>query len=351
MESKIVVFKKAGVPMEEETCAVPALKEGEVLVKNEYATLCRSDISTYLGRRIEKSPTILGHEIVGRIAALGSTVRDAYGHELKVGQRITWAIYASDPDSEMSRRGIPQKSPDLFKYGHMQLTPTCTLHGGLAEYTLLRRFTPIIPLDEAVPLHVASIINCAVSTVAGSLRLAGNLSGKRVALWGVGMLGIVACAMCKELGAKDILAIDINDERLDLAKRFGATEIHHPGDESLKGLQADVTIDYSGRRESMEAGVEALAIGGVAVWVGGVCPQEPVRVDSEMVIRKLKTIKGLHNYNADDFKAAVEFVTRHWRDYPIDSLIYDGFPLDRADEAFQYAIKHNPFRVGIRMNK
>ena len=350
MDSKIIVFRKAGVPMEEDTCKVPALKEGEVLVKNEYATLCRSDISTYLGRRIEKSPTILGHEIVGRIVAFGSPVCDAYGNELKVGQRVTWAIYASNPNTEMSRRGIPQKSPDLFKYGHELLTPTSTLSGGLAEYTLLRRYTPIIVLDENVPLHVASIINCAVSTVAGSLRLAGNLKGRRVALWGVGMLGIIACAMCRELGAKDILAIDINDERLALANRFGATEIHHPDDESLKGMEADVTIDYSGRSESMEAGVEALAIGGVAVWIGGVCPQNPVRVDSEMVIRKLKTIKGLHNYNADDFKAAVRFVTDHWRDYPIDSLIYDGFTLDEADKAFHYAIDHNPFRVGIRMN-
>lgn len=71
MKSKLMIFERAGQPLRLEECEIPPLKAGEVLVKNEYATLCRSDISTYLGRRIEKSPTILGHEIVGRVAALG----------------------------------------------------------------------------------------------------------------------------------------------------------------------------------------------------------------------------------------------------------------------------------------
>ena len=349
-KSKIVVFREAGTPLQVETCDIPALKEGEVLVKNEYATLCRSDISTYLGKRIEKSPTILGHEIVGRVAALGPGVTDADGKPLHVGERVTWAIYAADPSTELSRRGIPQKSPDLFKYGHERLTPDSTLHGGLAEYTLLRKHTPILPLDESVPLPVGSIINCAISTVVGSLRLAGELRGRQVAIWGIGMLGIIACAICKERGAGEIVAIDINRERLALAGRFGATSTHLPDDKELEGLQADVTIDYSGRVGSMEATVGALAIGGVAVWVGGVCPQEKVKIDSEMLIRRLGTIKGLHNYNGDDFREAVAFVSRCWQKYPIEELIYDGFPLDRAEEAFRYAIEHNPFRVGIRTN-
>lgn len=348
-QSKIVVFREAGTPLQVMTCDIPALKEGEVLVRNEYATLCRSDISTYTGKRIEKSPTILGHEIVGRVAAIGPGAKDADGNPLHVGQRVTWAIYAADPSTEMSRRGIPQKSPDLFKYGHERLTPDSTLHGGLAEHTLLRKHTPILPLDEAIPLPVGAVINCAISTVAGSLRLAGELRGRRVAIWGIGMLGIVACALCKEHGAREIIAIDINRERLALAGRFGATETHVPSDEALRNLQADVTIDYSGRIESMEATVDALAIGGTAVWVGGVCPQERVKIDSEMLIRRLGTIKGLHNYNGDDFREAVTFVSRCWRKYPIEELVYDGFTLDRAEDAFRYAIEHNPFRVGIRM--
>lgn len=349
-KSKIAVFSRANEPIKLEECTIPDLEEGQVLVKNEYTTLCRSDISTYLGKRVEKSPTILGHEIVGRIAAFapGASVYDAYGNPLKVGDRITWAIYAANPTSEISLRGIPQKSPDLFKYGHERITEDCTLHGGLAEYTLLRRYTPILPLQNDIPLQVASVINCAVATVAGSLRLAGELKGRRVAVWGIGMLGIIACAMCKEKGAGEIVAIDINKERLSVAERFGATTLYTP-DTMPENMQADIAIDYSGNIHSMEATINTLGIGGTAVWVGGVCPQEKIRIDSEMVVRHLDTIKGLHNYNTEDFKEAVSFITKNHTRYPIASLIYDGFSLDQVNEAFRYAVEKNPYRVGIHI--
>lgn len=352
LKSKIAVFREADEPMELEECIVPDLKEGEVLVRNEYTTLCRSDISTYLGKRVEKSPTILGHEIVGRIVAFapGAAVLDVCGNPLNIGDRITWAIYAANPASEISLRGIPQKSPDLFKYGHERISEDCTLHGGLAEYTLLRRYTPILPLPADIPSSVASIINCAVATVAGSLRLAGNLKGSRVAVWGVGMLGVIACAMCKEKGAKEIVTIDINKERLSLAGRFGATAFYTP-DTMPEDMRADITIDYSGNIHSMEATISTLTVGGTAVWVGGVCPQDKIKIDSEMIVRHLNTIKGLHNYNTEDFKEAVSFITRNHTRYPIADLIHDGFNLDQVNEAFQYAVEKNPYRVGIHMNQ
>ena len=349
-KSKIIVFRKAGTPLQMEECDIPALKEGEVLVRNEYATLCRSDISTYLGKRIEKSPTILGHEIVGRVAAIAPGVTDADGNPLHVGQRVTWAIYASDPSTELSRRGIPQKSPDLFKYGHEQLTERNTLHGGLAEYTLLRRHTPVLPLAETVPPAAAAIINCAVSTVAGSLRLAGKIAGRKVVVRGAGMLGIVACALCREKGAAEIIAVDIDRERLDVARRFGATEVHDLGDSSHQLPAVDVSIDYSGAPSAMEATVGDLAVGGVAVWVGGVAPRGNVSLNPETVVRRLLSIKGLHNYNADDFREAVAFITANHSRYPFASLVQKEFDLVHADDAFRYAVDRNPYRVGIRFD-
>ena len=148
---------RAGTPLRLEEHTLPAPGEGEILVRNEYATLCRSDLSTYAGRRVEKTPTILGHETVGRVAALGSPLSDLSGRPLRVGDRVTWAIYAADPSGAMARRGIPQKSPDLFKYGHERLTPESSWHGGLAEYTLLRRFTPVLVLSEAGAAWVAAV--------------------------------------------------------------------------------------------------------------------------------------------------------------------------------------------------
>jgi D-arabinose 1-dehydrogenase-like Zn-dependent alcohol dehydrogenase len=135
-----VVFHHTGAPLELRRAALPPLGHGEILVRNVYATLCRSDVSTWSGKRREKSPTILGHEIVGRIDQLGPAApgHDLRGAPLRVGDRVTWAVYASDPAAELAQRGMPQKAPDLFKYGHEQLTEQSGFHGGLAEFTVLR---------------------------------------------------------------------------------------------------------------------------------------------------------------------------------------------------------------------
>ena len=231
------VFEKTGMPVILEEREIPALRPGEILVRNEYATLCRSDISTYSGKRIENSPTILGHEITGRVAGLSEDgMTDLDGNALGLGDRVTWAIYAADPESVMSKRGIPQKSPDLFKYGHEKLTPENSFHGGLSTHTILRKHTPVMRLPEDMPVQVAAIINCAVATSAGSMRLAGDVEGRKVVLWGAGMLGVIGCAMFREHGAAEVVAVDISDERLRTALKFGE-EIRRLG--QMKGAGTD----------------------------------------------------------------------------------------------------------------
>jgi len=178
---KVVYFETPELPLKLEEIEIPELKNQEILVKNEYATLCRSDIYTFTGARKEKSPTILGHEIIGRIdtIAQNAPTLDLRGNSLQVGDRITWAIFASDPNDDNSKRGMPQKAADLFKYGHEQVTAESDLHGGLSEFTIIRKNTPIIKISESVPVPIAAIINCAVATVAGAIRLAGDLNGKK----------------------------------------------------------------------------------------------------------------------------------------------------------------------------
>ena len=223
-KSKYVVFNTSGDPLEIKEVGIPELKQGEILVRNEYTTLCRSDLNTYSGKRKEKTPTILGHEIVGRIAGFGpgASRMDSRNEELEINDLITWAIFASDPNAKLAILGIPQKAAGLFKYGHEKITPENKLHGGLSEYTILRANTPVAKVDENVPLKLTSIINCAVATSAGALRLAGNVKNKNVMISGSGMLGVVACAMCSVQGANKIVALDSNPDRLETAKLFGA---------------------------------------------------------------------------------------------------------------------------------
>jgi putative phosphonate catabolism associated alcohol dehydrogenase len=358
--SRLAVFHGKDKPFTYETVAVPPLQAGECLIRNEYTTLCRSDLNTFSGKRTEKTPTILGHEIVGRIEDLGpgAPAADCRGAALRVGDRVTWAIYASAPNSALARRGIPQKAEGLFKYGHEEITPDSTLHGGLSEYCILRKHTPIVRIDEPIPVTVIALINCSVATVAGSLRLAGEVRDRNVIIAGTGMLGIIACAMCRCAGARQVIAVDINEDRLTTARKFG---VHHAINlrscaGPLKAAVAtllprelvNVALDYSGAPETMEALMGALGIGGVAVFVGATFPQRPLQISAEQLVRSVHTIRGLHNYNAQDLVSAVEFMEKNYATFPFESLVHDKFNLDAVNEAFAYGLTSGAHRVGVR---
>lgn len=362
-QSLQAVFHGKNQPFTYETVPVPALGQGEILVRNEYTTLCRSDLNTYSGKRTEKTPTVLGHEIVGLIEALGPSApaTDARGAPLRVGDRVTWAIYASDPCSCMARMGIPQKGSDLFKYGHELLTPASTLHGGLAEHCVLRKNTPIIRIAGPIPLPVIALINCSVATVTGSLRLAGDVKDRNVLIAGAGMLGIIACALCRSAGARNVIAVDIDDARLATARDFGVNHTLKlvPGGPTLKqqlasalpGESVTVALDYSGVPDTMEALLAALGIGGTLVFIGATYPQRALAINAEQLVRNVHTIRGLHNYNEQDFVAAVEFIERHHADYPFATLVHDKFDLSAVDEAFAYGVTSGAHRVGLRCTR
>jgi putative phosphonate catabolism associated alcohol dehydrogenase len=354
--SQTAVFNQSMQPFEMAELPIPPLQKGEILVRNECTSICRSDLHTYSGKRQEKTPTILGHEIVGRIVSLGENApaTDVRGHLLGINDRITWAIFSSDPTSELAQKGIPQKGAQLLKYGHEHLTDTHTLHGGLSQYTILRNNTPLIKIDEKVPLKVASIVNCSVATVAGALRLAGDVAGQTVLVSGVGMLGIVACAMCKSAGAANVIALDIDDHRLEISRKFGADVALNVRENWQAYIQktvgtCDKILEMSGVADAMEQTLSVLGIGGTAVWVGAVAPQRPLQIDAQQIVRKLHTVKGLHNYNVEDFIAAVAFVEQYHQIYPFESVIHDSFCLAEINEAFAYALQENPLRVSINI--
>lgn len=356
-KGQIAIFTDPGAPIRLVETDIPPLQKGQLLVRNEYSTLCQSDLSTFTGKRREKTPTILGHEIAGRIEAFGpdASRTDIRGAALRTGDRVTWSIFAGDPEGEFARRGMPQKGKDLFKYGHEQLTAESTLHGGLASHTILRKHTAIVKIDEAAPVEVAAIINCAVATVAGALRLAGDLKQRRVLISGTGMLGLIACAMSESMDAKEIIALDIDADRLEKANIFGADRLVQVGKAIPDGIpeqmekygDVDIALEFSGAPEAMESTLSLLGAGGTAVWVGAVHPTRELRINAEQVIRRLWTIRGLHNYNRTDLINAVSFIEQQYRQYPFIELIRGGFSLKQVNEAFACALEERPFRVGI----
>jgi putative phosphonate catabolism associated alcohol dehydrogenase len=338
-----LVFDQENTPFRLEHVSLPNLANGEVLVRTLYTTICTSDLHTFTGRRSGPTPCVLGHEIIGEVADLGSdTVMGHSGEPVNIGDRITWTVYAHDHNGPMARRGFPQKSSNLFKYGHQAMLKEHQLSGGFASHCHLKAGTDLFKIPESLSDQEATPLNCTHATVAGALRLAGDLTGKNVLVVGAGMIGLSACAMSAESGAGEGAVLEINPERAKLAADFGASLIlDRAPEQQAKQLATiggvDVVIETSGMPEAMEQSVAMLNIGGISVWVGAVFEQRELLINAEYVVRHLLTLKGLHNYIPADLQTAIDFLRKHHTKYPFHNLVAQTYDLKDLDEAFSAA--------------
>ena len=357
--SLAVEFNGSQEPLRLRKHPLPALGSGEVLAKVVLGTLCGSDLHTFEGRRATPIPTILGHEMLGQVAALPpeEEVRDHTGRPLKLGDRVTWSVTASCDTCFFCTHDLPQKCERLFKYGHEPVNDLHPLSGGLSEYCHLKAGTSIFVVPDEVPDAVACPANCATATVAAALRYGGDCSNETVLVQGAGMLGLTATAMAKWRGALNVVVSDVNPQRQREASRFGATHTVAVGEDSgelgrvvselTEGRGVDLALEMSGDPSAMESGLELLRIGGRYILAGGVFPSRAPAVPMEMVIRKLLRIQGVHNYTPSDLGVALGFLRESHSVYPFEQLVSARFPLTDAHNGFRHAIDSGAYRVAV----
>lgn len=360
MEKKAhaMVFDQINEPFTKISFNYPKLKDSEALIKITYTTICTSDLHTFFGRRNSPQHSILGHEIIGKIEDIPENgVKDYNGDYLKIGDSVTWSVYAHDKDDPYAKIGIPQKSLSLFKYGHEKINQDHQLNGGFATHCHLTAGSTIFKLPEHLTLKESAPLNCTHATVAGAIRLAGDFKGKNVLICGVGMLGLSACAMAKEAGANLVFAMDIDNDRLKKSKTFGADIVLQSKDElselqniTKKNSGIDIVIETSGVPIAIENTLKMLNIGGTLVLVGSVYSQRDLSINAETLVRRLLTIKGLHNYIHQDLAYAINFLAENSKKYPFEQLVSHEFPLGDLDNAFNYANSHSCYRVGVTQN-
>jgi len=336
----------------------PTLQPGEVLVEVLGCTLCGSDLHSYTGRREVAVPTVLGHEIAGRVAVIGppgehGVPRAVDGAPLAVGDRVAWAVVASCGRCDRCLRGLPQKCRHGVKYGHARLDDGREPLGGLGSHCLLLAGTSIVRLPESLPLEVACPAGCATATVAAALEPVGDITGLRVGVFGLGMLGLTACAMAHEAGAEVVLGIDPDAGRGERAKAFGATAVAMPdalpdmvGDPAADGL--DLVLEMSGAPSAVTAAIATAGVGGSVHLVGSVFPSGSVPLDPEQVVRRQLSIRGTHNYAPKHLQQAVTFLERCHQRYPFASLVEGWLPLAEVEAAFDQALASGAVRIGVR---
>jgi alcohol dehydrogenase len=355
MTAKAAVLEAIGRPLAMREFELPTPQAGEMLVEVTACTLCGSDLHSLHGRRQIALPTILGHEILGRVVSFGpgTSQRDAAGKPLAIGDRVTWSIVASCGGCFFCRHDLPQKCLRQTKYGHEPLKPGRELTGGLADHCLLAAGTAVFHVPDGLSDAVVCPANCATATVAAAWEAAGPANESHVLVLGAGMLGITAMAWARALGAASVIGCDVSAERLTLAEKFGATRTCTTADlpaaaSELTGNRGvDIVLELTGSPEAFEAALPLARIGGTIVLVGSVFPSRPVPILLEQLVRRCLILRGVHNYAPRHLAAALAFLDQN-RHYPFDSLVAPWRPLDEINSAIAAPLAPPALRAGIR---
>ncbi len=360
MISKAMVFTGVGRPLEMREYQVVPPVPGGILVKVTMSSICGSDLHTTLGARPAPVPTILGHEIIGTIVALGKGVTaDTLGRPLKEGDRITWTIFASCGNCYFCRiKSLPMKCVKLFKYGHESCAAAPHLNGGYAEYCYVIPGTSVFKLPETVSDEEAVPANCGLATVMQAYDGTGIQPEDQVVIQGAGLLGIYAAAVAKDRGAGKVLILDVVPERLEMARKFGADialDIRELADADIisfvmdhtGGWGADLVLELAGTPKVLAAGLKMLRKGGQYCWQGNVFPGAKVEVDACEVITRWLTIRGFHNYDALQLAEAVGFIERTREKYPFSEIVSHKFPLADLAKGLKLAEERKAVRAAV----
>ncbi len=294
---------------------------GEVTVEVKACGLCLTDVHISEGKVPTVAlPLVPGHEFAGVVARLGKGVTD-----WKLGERVTVCVDVNCGHCDFCLRGETNRCVNLKRIGFER-------NGGMAEAVNV----PAANLEriaDRVTFEKAAIIPDAVAAMYRSLKtVAGIGRGSKVAILGVGGLGIQGVKIARLLGAH-VTCTDLDDRKLARARSFGAEHTINPTRESF--LEAsrhrlgsyDVVVDNVGRKETLFEAVQACRNGGKVVAMGYVDPT--LEIPSYEIVIKEKQVVGSRALTRAEFREVVALVNSGELDPDIGELI----PIRRINEA------------------
>jgi threonine dehydrogenase-like Zn-dependent dehydrogenase len=303
--------------VETQTHPDPLPKAGEVVVRVRAAGVCGSDLLGFLGKSKKRvPPLILGHEIGGEVAAVGSEVTD-----LRQGQRVAIMPLITCGSCVHCRRGRNSVCEKRVLLG-------MNVAGGFAEYTVAPRAC-IYPVPEKMDYLSASMVEC-LATPANLFENHVRGPIESAAVFGAGTQGILAMQMARVRGASRIYVVDVQDARLATVERLGARPIHGKKTdpvaailEATGGQGCDVVVDAAGYSSTRQQGLKVVGRGGVLGLVG---LSDPVtEMDVLDIINREIEIHGIYGYAPADFRKALDLVAS--RRVDVTSWVRE-FPLE-----------------------
>ena len=341
-ESVVAVLDSGRVRTESIVLEPPEADEIDVDVT--LAALCGSDIHTVQGHRPSEPLTALGHEGVGRVRAARAGTTDLRGDPLRPGDRVAMAMITSCGHCDRCGAGLPMKCRTVFKYGHRSIEHPPHASGMLATVVRILPGTPVVRIPDEVPDQVMVSAGCAVATAAAALRVAAVGTGDRIGVLGAGAVGWYVAAMARSRGC-EVLVVEPDPQRRDLASRLGATATADP--QELSRFEPVAIIEASGHPQAVTDAMAMAPIGGRVVCVGSVSPgATTITVDPAVIVTRWLTLLGVHNYDPRDFGDAVDWLVTHADRVPAE-LVSPPYGMDQLDEAVEMMVSGRHPRVAV----
>jgi len=269
----------------------PNPRSDEVLVKVLATSICGTDLhifewNEWAKNRIKNFPQVMGHELCGEIVELGQNVKN-----LKKGAIISAETHIACGHCFLCHTGNAHICLNGSIFG-------VDINGVFAEYAVVPANNAWV-LDEKIPQDYASVmepLGNAVHTV-----LAGDITGQSVLVTGCGPIGLMSIAVARICGATQIFATEINDYRIELARRVGADYVLNPKTDDIvnhirketNGLGVDVVLEMSGNPTAIRQAFQALRPGGRYSILG--IPDKPMEIDlGKDIVFKYATVQGIN---------------------------------------------------------
>ncbi|HEX8168759.1 MAG TPA: zinc-dependent alcohol dehydrogenase family protein [Beijerinckiaceae bacterium] len=324
---------------------------GEILVRIAAAGLCHSDLSVIEGNRPRPMPMALGHEAAGVVEALGAGVDD-----LKKGDHVVMVFVPSCGHCLPCSEGRPALcEPGAVANGAgTLLSGGKRLHrngqdinhhlgvSGFADYAVISRRS-CVKVDPELPLDEAALFGCAVLTGVGAvINTAKVPAGTTVAVVGLGGVGLSSILGAVASGASRVVAVDLSDEKLGLARQLGATDTFNAGSpnavdeirEALKG-GVDYAFEMAGSVRALELAYKITRRGGTTVTAGLPNPSHTFALPPVNLVAEERTLKGSYIGTCVPVRDLPRYVDLYRRGkLPVDRLMSKHLRLDEINEGF-----------------
>lgn len=336
MKALVKNKKMPGLWMED--VPVPKIKEDEVLIKIKKTSICGTDVHIYKwdawAQKTIPVPLVIGHEFMGEIVEIGKSVKD-----LKVGDRVSGEGHITCGYCPNCRNGKKHVCVNTIGVGVQR-------QGCFAEYLSLPAEN-VFRLPNTIKDELAAIFDPFGNATHTALSF--DLVGEDVLITGAGPIGIMSAAIARHAGARNVVITDLNEYRLDLAKKMGATRAVNIANTSLKDVMKELKIDFgftvglemSGHPQGLSTLLEMMMHGGKIALLGILPPG--TLIDWDLVIFKMLTIKGI--YGREIFSTWYKMTHMLESGLKLDPIITHHFSVDDYEKGFDMMLSGKSGKV------